>query len=96
MIPDFAFRFESSNVTGSVEDLRDDASDIARRFERRGAVVELDGTGPTTPSPPLSFVFLSTRTGPSSHHDFRPVCAVSRGNLRLMHSSPEYPSCRTG
>lgn len=49
VIRDFADLLAIPNVTGSVEDLRTNAAEIARRFEQRGAtmeVVELPGASP--------------------------------------------------
>ena len=49
MLRDFAELLELPNVTGSVEDLRLNANELVRRFEIRGAsmeVVELPGASP--------------------------------------------------
>jgi acetylornithine deacetylase/succinyl-diaminopimelate desuccinylase-like protein len=49
ILRDFASLLAMSNVTGSLDDLRANAAEISRRFERRGAdmeVVEIEGASP--------------------------------------------------
>ena len=75
MLRDFAELLELPNVTGSVEDLRLNANELVRRFEIRGAsmeVVELPGASPVvvgklrSPNPTATI-------GVYVHYDGQPV-----------------------
>ncbi len=75
VLADFAALLRLPNVTGEVDDLRANAVELTRRFEQRGAtmeVVELDGASPVvvgelrTPNP-------TATVGVYVHYDGQPV-----------------------
>ena len=75
VIRDFAALLAIPNVTGSVEDLRSNAAEIVRRFEQRGAtmeVVELDGASPVVVGR-LPADSPTATVGVYVHYDGQPV-----------------------
>ena len=79
IIRDFSSLLEMGNVTGSVEDLRVNADEIARRMERRGAVmevVELEGASPVVIGE-LRCERPTATIGVYVHYDGQPVDPVN-------------------
>ena len=75
VLADFASLLQLPNVTGSVDDLRRNAEEIVRRFEARGAsmeVVELSGAGPVVIGE-LRTVNPTATLGVYVHYDGQPV-----------------------
>ncbi|MGD2059841.1 MAG: M20/M25/M40 family metallo-hydrolase [Acidimicrobiia bacterium] len=75
VIGEFASLLQMRNVTGSAEDLRDNAAEIVRRFDRRGAsmeVVELPGAAPVIVGE-LRCDSPTARIGVYVHYDGQPV-----------------------
>lgn len=75
VIRDFAALLEMPNVTGNVDDLRANAEELVRRFEERGAsmeVVEIDGAGPVVIGE-LRTAEPTATLGVYVHYDGQPV-----------------------
>lgn len=77
ILGDFMSLLEIVNVTGSLADLRANATEIARRFERRGAVIEVvefDGAAPVVVGE-LRCDNPTATVGVYVHYDGQPVDA---------------------
>lgn len=75
ILADFVALLQIPNVTGSVADLRLNAAELARRFERRGAtmeVVELEGASPVVIGE-LRVAQPTATIGVYVHYDGQPV-----------------------
>lgn len=75
VLADFAALLRLPNVTGDVADLRTNATELARRFEQRGAtmeVVELDGASPVVVGE-LRTANPTATVGVYVHYDGQPV-----------------------
>ena len=83
MIAEFAALLRLPNVTGEVEDLRVNAAELKRRFETRGAsieVVEIDGAAPVVIGE-LRCDSPTATVGVYAHYDGQPVDAENWTHL---------------
>jgi acetylornithine deacetylase/succinyl-diaminopimelate desuccinylase-like protein len=75
VLSDFASLLRLPNVTGSMDDLRRNAEELVRRFEQRGAsleIVEIDGASPVVVGE-LRTVQPTATIGVYAHYDGQPV-----------------------
>jgi len=75
VLADFSSLLRLPNVTGSVDDLRRNAEELVRRFEQRGAsleIVEIDGASPVVIGE-LRTVDPTATIGVYVHYDGQPV-----------------------